>query len=110
MLYQLSHIRISSARYPSQRDTTLYAGGGIRKIVLGRSCSHPQIELSGSAFYSGWVNADPPRTRPKGWLSRHHRQGPRPWRKLRLGFLRWRRTVLANTHTARIYRSIVGGL
>jgi uncharacterized protein (TIGR02611 family) len=56
------------------------------------------------------VNADPPRTRPKGWLSRHHRQGPRPWRKLRLGFLRWRRTVLANAHTARIYRSIVGGL
>src|SRR5699024_12215791 len=35
MLYQLSHIRISSARYPSRRDTTLYAGGGIRQIVLG---------------------------------------------------------------------------
>ncbi|WP_248283850.1 TIGR02611 family protein [Brevibacterium sediminis] len=56
------------------------------------------------------MNAESPQTRPKGWLSRHHRQGPRPWRKLRLGFLRWRRTVLANPHTARLYRTVVGGL
>lgn len=48
--------------------------------------------------------------RPKGWLSHDHKQGVRPWRRLRLSFLRWRRTVTANPHTARIYRFIVGGL
>jgi uncharacterized protein (TIGR02611 family) len=69
-----------------------------------------QINLSGSPIYSGSVNDDPHRSRPKGWLSRHHRQGPRPWRKLRLAFLRWRAKVLANAHTARLYRTIVGGL
>ncbi|WP_342589808.1 TIGR02611 family protein [Brevibacterium permense] len=56
------------------------------------------------------MNAESPQPRPKGWLSRHHRQDPRPWRKLRLGFLRWRRTVLANPHTAGLYRTFVGGL
>ncbi|WP_246490328.1 TIGR02611 family protein [Brevibacterium oceani] len=56
------------------------------------------------------MHPDPPSSRPNRWFSRHHRQGPRPWRKLRLGFLRWRQTVLANPHTARLYRTIVGGL
>src|SRR5699024_5153563 len=66
--------------------------------------------MSTTVLYTLSLHDALPISRPKGWLSRHHRQGPRPWRKLRLGFLRWRRTVLANTHTARIYRSIVGGL
>src|SRR5699024_12661755 len=35
MLYQLSTIRTSSARYPSQRATTLYDGRGTRKILRG---------------------------------------------------------------------------
>lgn len=48
--------------------------------------------------------------RPAGWLSHDHKQGVRPWRRLRLSFLRWRRTVMANPHTARIYRFVVGGL
>lgn len=56
------------------------------------------------------MNDQSPNDRPRRWLTRHHRQGPRPWRKLRLGFLRWRRRILSNTHTARIYRTIVGGL
>lgn len=48
--------------------------------------------------------------RPQGWLSREHKQGVRPWRRLRLSFLRWRRMVMSNPHTARIYRFVVGGL
>ncbi|WP_413334890.1 PGPGW domain-containing protein [Brevibacterium sp. GP-SGM9] len=56
------------------------------------------------------MDQESPHSRPKGWLSRHHKQGTRPWRRLRLGFLRWRGTVMANPHTARLYRLIVGGL
>ena len=56
------------------------------------------------------MNDDPRDRRPQGWLSRHHKQGARPWRQLRLGFLRWRSAVTANPHTARVYRLIVGGL
>lgn len=56
------------------------------------------------------MNDDPQDKRPKGWLSRHHKQGVRPWRKTRLSFLRWRRTVMANPHTARLYRFVVGGV
>lgn len=69
-----------------------------------------QIELSDSSTYIGGVNEDPQDERPKGWLSRHHKHGVRPWRKLRLSFLRWRQPILANPHSARLYRIIVGGL
>ncbi|MDN5807678.1 MAG: PGPGW domain-containing protein [Brevibacterium sp.] len=56
------------------------------------------------------MNNDPHDKRPRGWLSRHHKQGVRPWRKTRLSFLRWRGTVTSNPHTARLYRFVVGGV
>lgn len=56
------------------------------------------------------MNDDPQDKRPAGWLSRQHKQGVRPWRKTRLSFLRWRGTVTANPHAARLYRMIVGGV
>lgn len=51
-----------------------------------------------------------PDKRPKGWLSRRHKHGRRPWRRFRLSFLRWRMGVTANPHTARLYKIIVGGV
>ncbi|MCM1012575.1 MULTISPECIES: TIGR02611 family protein [unclassified Brevibacterium] len=51
-----------------------------------------------------------PVKRPKGWLSRHHKHGRRPWRQCRLGYLRWRQSVAANPHVDRLFRLIVGGV
>lgn len=56
------------------------------------------------------MNSTPPRKRPPGWLSRHHKHGVRPWRRLRLGFLRWRSEILRNPHTALLYRFTIGGI
>nr|WP_272902186.1 PGPGW domain-containing protein [Brevibacterium daeguense] len=50
------------------------------------------------------------RSRPAGWLSRHHKQG-RPWfRRIRLSFLRWRAVTLRNPRTAFLYKWFVGSL
>lgn len=56
------------------------------------------------------MTSTPRPKRPKGWLSRHHKHGVRPWRQLRLGFLRWRSEILRNPHTALLYRLTIGGI
>ncbi|MCT2207120.1 PGPGW domain-containing protein [Brevibacterium casei] len=56
------------------------------------------------------VDERPPDKRPAGWLSRHHKHGRPSWRRFRLGFLRWRMSVTANPHAARLYRFLVGGV
>lgn len=48
------------------------------------------------------------RAKPRGWLSRHHKQGRGWYRRLRLGFFRWRRLVYSNTHTRRVYKTVIG--